>query len=153
MAFHLHRIVVPIDDTPLSEKALDAAYSLATRFAAHVVVVYVRDETRPRNVAEQQRDEAEWEFEISSVRDTARMKLRESGYSLPEDHVDADVRTGWTVDCILEAANDHRADLLVMGTHGPTGFADRLMGTTTEKVLLRGNCTLMVVREDPKIPE
>ncbi len=148
MGFQLKRIVVPIDDTPLSDKALDAAYSLASRFGARVVVVAVRRETEPANVAEQQRDEAEWEFELAAVRDTAVLRLKKGGHPLPEDHVEADVRTGWTVDCILEAANDHHADLLVMGTHGPKGLTDRVMGTTTERVLLRGRCALLVVRED-----
>ncbi len=142
------RILVPIDDSPLSKKALDTAYSVATRFGAHVVVLYVRAENRVANIADQRRDESEYDFELRVVRETAHQALADGGHTLPRDHVKPDVRTGNPVSCIVEAAVEHQADLVVMGTHGQTSFSDRLIGTMTERVLLQGTCSLLVVRED-----
>ncbi|MEQ1566585.1 MAG: universal stress protein [Myxococcota bacterium] len=144
----LRRIVVPIDDTPLSDKVMDHALTLAERFGAHLYVVYVRHETRPATIADQARDEEEFDAEYEAVKQTAMKRLRQ-GHTLPADHLHADVRTGSPLTCILEAAGDHKADLIVMGTHGPKGLSDRLIGTTTERVLLEANCALYVVREDP----
>jgi nucleotide-binding universal stress UspA family protein len=82
------------------------------------------------------------------VRETALLRLRAGRHSLPADHVEAEVRTGQPLDCILSVAEEGRHDLIVMGTHGPQGLADRFVGTTTERVLLRARQPLLVVRED-----
>jgi nucleotide-binding universal stress UspA family protein len=144
----LRRLLVPIDDSPLSDKVLDHAFSLAARFGARVDVLYVRHETRPTTLDDQARDEEEVDRERDAVRVTALLRLRDGGHPLPADHVDAEVRTGPPLDCILAAADEGRHDLIVMGTHGPQGLADRFVGTTTERVLLRARQPLFVVRED-----
>jgi nucleotide-binding universal stress UspA family protein len=145
----IRKLLVPIDDSDLSSKVLDAALTLAERFGAHVHVLYVRHETRPQTIDEQARDEEEFETEFRAVRDTALFKLQERGQRLPEDHVHAEVRTGAPLDCILEASDDIRPDIIVMGTHGQQNIADRFVGTTTERVLLRARPALLVIRDDP----
>lgn len=145
----IRRILVPIDDSPLSNKVLDHALTLAERFGAHVDVLYVRGETRPVTIDAQARDEEEFEAERQGVRETALLKLREGGHTLPADHVAAQVRTGNPLTCILEAADDVEPDVIVMGTHGRHGLAERFVGTTTERVLVRARQPLFVVREDP----
>jgi nucleotide-binding universal stress UspA family protein len=143
----IRRILVPIDDSPLSDKVLDHAFTLAERFGAHVHVLYVRAETRPATLDDQARDEEEFDREHEAVRESALRRLGQ-GHTLPADHVHAEVRTGAPLDCILSAADDDVVDLIVMGTHGQAGLADRLVGTTTERVLLRARQPLFVVRED-----
>ncbi|MEQ1502323.1 MAG: universal stress protein [Myxococcota bacterium] len=147
----LRRILVPIDDSPLSDKVLDHALTLAERFAAHLFVLYVRAETRPTTIDDQARDEAEFDAEFAAVRDIAMKRLR-AGHTLPADHIHASVLTGTPLDCILTAAGDHAVDLIVMGTHGPKSLSQRLIGTTTERVLLQAKCALFVVREDEPLP-
>lgn len=148
----LRRIVVPIDDSPLSDKVLDHALTLAERFGAHVYVVYVRHETRPATIDDQARDEEEFDAEYESVRQTALRRARAGKHALPEDHIHADVRTGQPLPCILEAVADHKGDMIVMGTHGVKSVSDRLVGTTTERVLLEATVPLFVVREDVAEP-
>ncbi|MEZ4242011.1 MAG: universal stress protein [Myxococcota bacterium] len=147
----LRRILVPIDDTTLADKVLDHALTIAERFGAHLHVLYVRGETRPQTIDDQARDEAEFYAEIEGVRQTALDRLRQ-GHTLPADHVHATVLTGAPVEGILTAAEDLHADLVVMGTHGRQGLADRLFGSTTERVLREGRTSLWVVREDPPEP-
>jgi nucleotide-binding universal stress UspA family protein len=144
---NIRRIMVPIDDTDLTYRALDAAMTLAERFAAHVDVLYVRHETRPQTIDEQARDEDEFDTEYRATLETALLALRDRGHTLPDDHVHATVRTGAPLDCILEAADDLAPDLIVMGTHGQKNLTDRLIGTTTERVLLRARQPLLVVRD------
>lgn len=145
----IRNILVPIDDSELSDKVLDAAVTLAERFAAHVHVLFVRHETRPQTIDEQARDEEEFDREYASVRETALFRLADRHRTLPTDHVHAEVRTGAPLECILQAADDIVPDLIVMGTHGQQNLTDRLVGTTTERVLLRARQPLLVIREDP----
>lgn len=142
----LRRILVPIDDTPLADRALDHALTLAEQFGAHLHVLYVRHETNPSTIDEQARDEEEFDAEQEGVRATAVRRLRH-GHTLPMDHLHAEVRTGLPLECILEAADDAAVDLIVMGTHGRQGLSDALFGSTTERVLVRAKQPLYVVRE------
>lgn len=147
----IRRILVPIDDSELSNKVIDSALTLAERFGAHIHLLYVRAETRPKTIDEQARDEDEFDTEYRTVLETALLALRDKNHTLPETHVHAEVRTGAPLECILQAADDVSPDLIVMGTHGQQNFADRLVGTTTERVLLRARQPLFVIRED--LPE
>jgi nucleotide-binding universal stress UspA family protein len=49
-------------------------------------------------------------------------------------------------EAIIEIAGGRGADLIVMGTHGKTGLKKLLMGSTTEKVIGRANCAVLVVK-------
>jgi nucleotide-binding universal stress UspA family protein len=56
-----------------------------------------------------------------------------------------DVRHGNVVDCIVEAAREHRADLVAMATQGHDTWIDALRGSTTERVLRQIDRPLLVV--------
>ncbi len=46
---------------------------------------------------------------------------------------------------ILGAASKHKADLIVLGSHGHTAFYDLIVGSTTNAVLRKAECPVMVV--------
>lgn len=54
-------------------------------------------------------------------------------------------RQGEPVEAILQAADDTRADLIVMTTEGPHGFLDALRGSTSERVLRQARCALLAL--------
>lgn len=47
---------------------------------------------------------------------------------------------------ILRAARGARADLIVMGTHGRTGFSRFFMGSVAERVVRESPCAVLTVR-------
>jgi universal stress protein A len=47
---------------------------------------------------------------------------------------------------IVRFADEHSAGLIVMGTHGWTGFKHLIMGSTAENVLRTSNCPVLTVR-------
>lgn len=47
---------------------------------------------------------------------------------------------------IIRAARDIEADVIVIGSHGQTGLAETLFGTTAEKVVKKAPCAVLVVR-------
>lgn len=49
-------------------------------------------------------------------------------------------------DALVQGAQAHGADLLVMGSHGRTGFKRLLMGSVTERVIGRAGCPVLVVK-------
>jgi nucleotide-binding universal stress UspA family protein len=56
-------------------------------------------------------------------------------------------------DAILEKANQLKPDLIVMGTHGRTGFGKLLMGSNAEKVLRHAPCNVLTVKAGARLPE
>lgn len=47
---------------------------------------------------------------------------------------------------IIEAAEDHHADLIVVGSHGRTGLQRLLMGSVSERVIGGAGCSVLVVK-------
>jgi nucleotide-binding universal stress UspA family protein len=52
---------------------------------------------------------------------------------------------------IVRLAKSEHADLIVLGTHGRTGFERLLLGSTAEQVLRRAPCPVLAVKEP--VPE
>jgi nucleotide-binding universal stress UspA family protein len=64
----------------------------------------------------------------------------------------AGVKTTWTIvqgvpaDRIVQAARAKHADLVVMGTHGRTGFSRFLLGSVASRVVATSPCPVLTVR-------
>jgi len=60
------------------------------------------------------------------------------------------VISGFATDEIITAAKKHRADLIVMGTHGSSGIKKIVVGSNTANVISKANCPVLVVPEKAK---
>ncbi|HUO85779.1 MAG TPA: universal stress protein [Thermoanaerobaculia bacterium] len=60
--------------------------------------------------------------------------------------VESVLREGYPPDVIVETAQEHEADLIAMGTHGRTGLAHLLLGSTAERVVQHAPCPVITVR-------
>src|SRR5262249_3506094 len=60
--------------------------------------------------------------------------------------VEGEVLPGEADDVIIKLANEKRADLIVVGTHGRTGFGKALLGSVTERVIGKAKCCVLVVK-------
>lgn len=68
-------------------------------------------------------------------------ELRGQGY-----HVKTLAREGFPPEVILAEAEAAGADLIAMGTHGRTGLAHLVLGSTAERVVQRADCPVLTVR-------
>ncbi len=59
---------------------------------------------------------------------------------------EVEVATGHPADTIVRVAQDRKADLIVMGTHGRTGLQHVLLGSVAEKVVRMAPCPVLTVR-------
>jgi nucleotide-binding universal stress UspA family protein len=62
------------------------------------------------------------------------------------------VLSGDPAECILTAALDPRADLIVMGTHGHRGFERLMLGSVAERVLRKAACPVMTIPPAARAP-
>jgi hypothetical protein len=54
-------------------------------------------------------------------------------------------------DVILEAAEEGKADLIVMSTQGHHGFLDAIRGSTAERVVRNAKCPVLVLPDYPAL--
>jgi nucleotide-binding universal stress UspA family protein len=122
-----HRILFAGDFSERSLAAFGAAHSLAGESRAHLHVL---------NVVESLADHKEIEDELRAFYRAA-----------PAVAVDYLVRRGDASDAILSTADEVKADLIVVGTHGRRGLDRLLCGSVAESVLQRSSRPVLVVRQ------
>lgn len=138
-------ILVPVDFSPYSQKALRYGRTLAHVFEANLHLLHVLDQPiHPAhyglgddllmrlNPEVQRRSHAEMERLISRLGAEARYQTH--------------VREGRAYSEIVRFVQEEECDLVVMGTHGLSGLEHFLLGGTTEKVMRHASCPVLAVK-------
>ena len=81
----------------------------------------------------------------STVRQELQMVAQECGRDLAKN-VQAHFLVGQPAAEIVRFADEQSMDLIVMGTHGWTGFKHLILGSTAENVVRTANCPVLTVR-------
>ena len=143
--FGFRRIVVPTDFSPRSENAVNYAVELAQRLGARLTLLHVTPE--PSALDYTMAGVPIWDWE--EARAQAEKQLAEEVARIRPVHpeVGSLLRTGlFCREEILKAAEQMPADLLVLTTHGYTGWKHLLFGSDAEKILERASCPILIVR-------
>ena len=77
-----------------------------------------------------------------------REAVKRTTAQLKQDGLDVDgvASPGEADDVIIKLAKEKRADLIVVGTHGRTGFGKVLLGSVSERVIGKAKCAVLVVK-------
>lgn len=140
------RILLPTDGSTTTDRALDHAADLASRYDAELHVVYVIDATVFSDDVATGTLQAEFEAQGESIVERVSDRAREAGV---DDVVDAVLR-GTPHREILDYAADREIDLIVMGTHGRTGLDRYLLGSVTEKIVRVSDAPVLTVRQSDR---
>jgi universal stress protein A len=137
--FRLRKILVPIDFSDGSKKALQYAVGFARQFNAELTLLHVVEPFPPVP----QMDPVDFD----SIHD-AKSKLN----ALQEAEgkrvaCKAVLRTGEPHAEIIDAAKDLGVDLFILATRGRTGLPHLLLGRTAEKVVRHAGCPVLIDRE------
>ncbi|MBL8753249.1 MAG: universal stress protein [Planctomycetes bacterium] len=139
------RILCPTDFSPVAAAALERATMLARTFGAELILVHVV-QTFAYPVFDLGLVGVMPQLQEEQVQ-RARERLEQTKAGLGSGLVvRTDLRTGDAREQVLAAARDAKADLIVMGTHGHTGLAHVLLGSTTERVVRLAECPVLTVR-------
>ena len=133
----LKRILAPTDFSVLSAEGMRYACQLAKENAADLVVlnVAVVDETNAV-------DKREVDEHRARLDQFANEVLGESAKGLRMRKV---VAGGQPFSAIIDCADNERADLIVISSHGRTGLSRMLIGSVTDKLLRGARCPVLVV--------
>ena len=137
------KILVALDGSEASKKALGAAIQLARSHAAGLCALGV-EEHLPHYAAtvgevEEAKDEKDSFF--GRVMDEARRAAAEH-----EVELNTEVRAGNAAQQIVRVASDGEFDLIVMGAKGQSRIRYFLLGTTADRVSHHAPCSVLLVR-------
>ncbi len=141
---NVRRILCPIDFSAASTHALDQATRLAHWYGARLAVLHVRPTVTPHPDMPAGGPVAPWLLaELEELRQRVTVAGREATAAGVE--VAPLATAGQPVHDILDCASTLPADLIVMGTHGTSGFQHLVLGSVTEKVLRKAPCPVLTV--------
>ena len=141
----LTRILIPVDFSECSKKALQYAIPLARQHQAVLILLSVIEPTYGGGEMTAL-DYVQIETALKTSAETELAKL--VAQEIPADIVTQTViRSGSPSREITESAKVLDVDLIVISTHGRTGLSHVFLGSVTEHVVQRAPCPVFVVRE------
>jgi nucleotide-binding universal stress UspA family protein len=140
-------ILVPLDFSAHSDRALASAKGLAKTFGARLHLLHAYH--LPVHVAMPDQIIIPQDF-WTSVREAARSKLEEVRKSVAAEgiQVEAHLVEMPAAEAIQQAAERLGADLIVMGTRGLTGLKHVLLGSVAERTLRTARCPVLTVKAE-----
>lgn len=144
----MQKVLVPIDFSDNSKKALRYAIPFAKQFKAELVLMYVVEPTiYPSDFGFGQVGFPDVEQELhekaTKELDTLVKDL------LPHTVISTSiVSTGIPFVEITTYAQQENIDLIIVATHGRTGVEHILFGSTAEKIIRKAPCPVLVVRAE-----
>ena len=141
----IERILCPIDFSDISHHALTHAAAIARWYEARLTLLYVFVNLPAVDLPPVVLEDGD------RARTFDQMRHFAAGIP-PEVQVDCQVQEELLVhDAILAQVDTTAADLLVLGTHGRSGFQRLFLGSVTEKVIRKVKCPTLIV--PPRAPD
>jgi nucleotide-binding universal stress UspA family protein len=144
--FNIKKILVPLDFSETSLLALEHASYMAFLFNAKLILLHVikpdlsvyttSDMPIPIDIVKYQEE-------------TASQKLQELEKKIRQEYriqVETLYETGFVCSTIVSAGEEYEADLIIMGTHGTSGFAERFIGSNAYKVVNEATCPVITIQ-------
>jgi len=138
------RILIPVDDSPTTQKTIDAVIANRARFPRPLTLLHVVDDQLAYRMIP--------DFQLEMVRDNAR----KAGEGLLARYADALSEAGLQCEALIEFGNPRRVipevaneqgfDLLVIGRHAGGGeIRDVLFGSVANYVLHHVACPVLLI--------
>jgi nucleotide-binding universal stress UspA family protein len=151
----IKRILCPVDFSECSRHALDYAVAMARWYEAQVTALHVYTNWPLANMIPSLPGEGMQTGPLPEIdRDALMRQMRLFVDGAPAVDVPIGLALQEAPDVhreILAQADALKADLIVVGSHGRSGFERLLLGSITEKVLRKATCPVMVV--PPRVDE
>ena len=142
----MERILCPVDFSVFSSRAMERAVRLGDWFDARVEALHVVPFITPAGVGLPY-----FPAPVAALREQSEKELARFVEPFLDQGVPIDTRVleGDPWRAIRDEALALPADLLVMGTHGRSGFEHLLLGSVTEKVMRRAPCPVLTMGAVP----
>jgi universal stress protein A len=144
----VQHVLVPIDFSATSDRALAYAIALAQQLQARLTLLHVLDLT-PVTMEDMTAGMTatlldDLETDAQHLLQASRERVQDAGLQ-----GECLLVQGTPTQTIVDTAGEQGVDLVIMGTHGRTGLAHVFLGSVAEHVVRQGPCPVLVVRRAP----
>jgi nucleotide-binding universal stress UspA family protein len=148
-ARHPQKVLITLDGSPLSDRAIEPGLAVAQSLGACVTLLRVvpkvsidgRLDEHERGLSRRMQEDL-----IEEAKDYLHTSCRSDVAARADVTIKSEVRIGSPAEIILEHIETYGTDLIVMATHGRTGLKRWVYGSVTAKVLRSVNCSMLVIR-------
>jgi nucleotide-binding universal stress UspA family protein len=148
----MKRILVPTDFSEHAEYALKVAAQIARKNNAELFIINLLD--LPSHIG----DAVTGGVNIPEVmlflkRTNERLDELKADYEDEWLSITTAARIGRTFDEIVTYSKEQNIDLIVMGSHGTSGYKELMIGSNTEKVVRYSNVPVLVIKNEIEVFE
>ncbi|UUO06044.1 universal stress protein [Blastopirellula sp. J2-11] len=143
----MNKILFPTDFSHCGDAAMRLATAIAKDFGATIIIVHV--EEPPTSYGGGEMYYGMMEPSLDEVKKMMH-EVRPTDAAVPCVHR---LISGDPPHAILRLAEEEKVDLIVMGTHGRTGFLHLLMGSNAETIVRKAKCPVLTFRQPDKVAE
>lgn len=143
------RILVPIDGSATSEYALNEAIKFAQQQKAHIEALHVIEDV----LFSENDDYINYAELVRSLRANGEKILAQAQNKMNQSGIECKTKLlvaqgERIVDVIINEAKSNAADLIIIGTHGRSGFSRILLGSVAEGVARTSHIPILLIRGD-----
>jgi nucleotide-binding universal stress UspA family protein len=150
----MKKILIAIDYNPTAKIIADSGFELAKSMNAEVILLHVVADYTYYSSLDYSPVLGFDSFSnlgaiqtntVLELQNAAKDYLEKIKSQLGDSSIQTLIKEGDSGDAILEAADDSKADVIVMGTHGRRGLDKILMGSVAEKVMRHSKIPLFII--------
>ena len=143
-------ILCPVDMHPRSKMALRKAINIAHQFNSKIVLLSIHEEFISKKQMIMSRvSVSSLGDEFKKIATEAKNDMKNLVKELEADDIKCEyiLRDGTPADIIVKLSNEMDIDLIVMGTNGRESLLDYIVGSTTQRVVEKSKCPVLVMPE------
>lgn len=142
------RILVGVDGSEHSKKAIELGVDLASRLNAEIYFIHVLEETSlPQGFEEYARIEhMDYASYFEAANEQFLVPAGDRAKAAGIKKIEPLSVSGDPADEILRAAETYQVDLIILGSRGLGKFSRDFLGSVSAKVLNHSKCTCIVVK-------
>lgn len=145
----VNRILVPVDGSEHSKKAVELAVDMAKKWNAEIYLIHVIDTAFEdtafdyiSGIKSSERASVYHDKIWGQILDPAKTRAKEAGIK----KVKSISTSGHPADEIIKTAKRNKVDLIIMGSRGRGRFSIAIMGSVSTKVCNHAHCTCITVK-------
>ncbi|SNV02422.1 Putative universal stress protein SAV1710 [Megamonas hypermegale] len=140
----LHKVLVPIDGSKASYKALSHAVYIAKHNKIELTLLYVVDLNK--EVSDFERVSLSG-YVPENIKSKGIEILNKLAKEIPQEiKVNTSIEIGFPTEVIVEKAKNENYDIIVMGSRGLGKIKSIFMGSVSQYVLKYAHCPVLIVR-------
>ena len=150
-SYSLHTLLAATDLSTSSHNAVLRAAMMAQRIGAKLELVHVLDK---KEINELQRLVGENSETVKHIRSQTRKLLLQLANDIGEplgENASCHLVEGDVIEAITTQSDTLNANLLIIGAQGSSSIRQRLLGTTAERLLRMTQCSVLSVKQSPRI--